>query len=77
MKSLSVKAARSSVGKNVCDNIIFVHDTTSRLYGIGKATGLKLITANEHFWQLAHIFESSNSSKDEIMEAGEKAMVIL
>jgi len=39
MKSLSVKAAWSSLGKNVCDNILFVHailgcDTTSRLYGI-------------------------------------------
>ena len=45
--------------------------------GTWKATGLKLITDNEHFWQLAQIFESSDSSKDEIMEAGEKAMVIL
>ena len=76
LKSLSVKAARSFLEKNVCDNILFVHDTTSRLYGIGKATGLKLITDKEHFWQLAQMFESSDSSKDEIMEAGEKAMVM-
>jgi len=77
MKSLSVKAARSSLGKNICDNILFVQDTISRLFGIGKATGLKLTTDNEHFRQLAQIFESSDSSKHEIMEAGEKAMVIL
>jgi len=77
MESLSAKAARSSLGKNVCINMLFVHDTTSRLYGIGKATELKLIMDNEHFRQLAQIFESSDSSKDEIMEAGEKAMVIL
>ena len=57
MKSLSVKAARSSLGKNVCDNILFVHDTTSRLYGIGKATGLNLITDNEHFQQLVQYLE--------------------
>ena len=74
---MSVKAARLSLGKNVCDNILFVHDITSKLYGIGKATGLKLITDNEHFRQLAEIFESSDTSKDEIMEAGDKAVVIL
>ena len=66
MKGLSVKAAQSSLGKNVCDNILFVHailgcDTTSRLYGVGKATGLKLITDNEHFRQLAQIFERTKS----------------
>jgi len=79
MKSLSVKAARSSLGKNICDNTLFVHDITSKLYDIWKATELKLITDNEHFRQLARIFESSDSSKDEIMEAGKKAtcMVIL
>ena len=48
MKSLSVKAARLSLGKNVCDKILFVQDTIiSRLFGIGKATGLKLTTDKE------------------------------
>jgi len=52
-------------------------DTTSRLYNIGKTTGLKLITDNKDFQALAQIFERSNLSKDQIVEAGEKANVIL
>ena len=65
-----------------CDNILFFPilgcDTTSRLYDIGnKIAGLKLITDNEDFRQLAQIFESSNSSNDQMVESGEKALVIL
>ena len=82
MKCLSVKTTRVTLGLDVCDNILFVHallgcDTTSRLFGIGKGTGLKLIKDNKVFRQAADIFQSSESSKAEIKKAGEKAMLIV
>ena len=52
-------------------------DTTSKLFGIGKGTGLKLIKDNKVFCQAADIFQSSESSKAEIKKAGEKAILIV
>ena len=54
-----------------------VCDTTSRLFGIGKAAGLKLVKENETFREQAEVFRSVNSSKYQVIAAGEKAMTIV
>ena len=46
------------LGPDICEAILFIHgimgcDTTSRLYGLGKVTALKLITKNSKFPELA------------------------
>jgi hypothetical protein len=66
----------------VCGNMLFTHailgcDTTSRIFGIGKGVALKQIRTSEHFRAQAQIFTQSNSSKEEIMAAGERAIVSL
>ena len=52
-------------------------DTTSRLFGIGKAAGFKLVKENETFREQAEVFRSVNSSKDQVIADGEKAMTIV
>ena len=52
-------------------------DTTSRVFGVGKAAGLKLIKDNQQFHSQAETFQSTDTTKDNSIAAGEKAMVIL
>ena len=79
LRCIGVSAKRNTIGEHICGNILFVHaflgcDTTSRLFGIGKAAELKLVKENETFREQAEVFRSVNSSKDQVIAAGEKAM---
>lgn len=61
--------------------LLFCHallgcDTTSRLYGIGKAAALKKLQ-DEEFSKVADVFLNPSSSKHEVIEAGEKALLII
>ena len=82
LRCIGVHSIRNKLGEHICGNILFVHaflgcDTTSRLFGIGKAAGVKLVTENETFREQAEVFRSLNSSKDQAIAAGEKAMTIV
>ena len=82
IRCIGVSSIRNKLGENICGNIIFVHaflgcGTTSRLFGIGKAAGLKLVKEKETFREQAEVFRSVNSSKDQVIAAGEKAMTIV
>ena len=60
-------------------NILFLHallgcDTTSRLFGIGKAAILKKFETNTVLQQSAKVFDDE-SAAPEIAVAGEKALV--
>ena len=51
LRCIGVSAIRNTIGEHICGNILFVHaflgcDTTSRLFGIGKAAELKLVKEN-------------------------------
>ena len=66
LRCIGVSAIRNKLGENICGNILFVHaflgcDTTSRLFGIGKAAGLKLVKENEIFREQAEVFRSVKS----------------
>ena len=61
---------------------MFVHgitgcDTTSRLYGIGKAVSLSKIQCCDELSKIADVFMQDNANKDDIVKAGEKALVVL
>ena len=45
------------------------------MYGIGKATALKKAMTNEHFRKQAQVFESATPTVEELVTAGEQAIV--
>ena len=72
---------RKSLGDVVCSNILLIHailgcDFTSSVYGIGKAASLRKVINNGNFLKLAEVF-GKDSSQEEVIEAGEKALLCL
>ena len=60
----------------VCNHILVLHsilgcDTTSRLHGLGKGNALKKFREQRHFVELARVFDSHLSLKEDIFAAGE------
>lgn len=81
-KYLDVRKARQVLGDSVTCNILFLHailgcDTTSRIFGIGKAVALTLMKEDSNFREQAEVFYNSNSTKDAVVQAGEKALVCI
>ena len=77
-----VKKITSSLGSSVCTNVLFVHafigcDTTSRLHGIGKGVALKKLATDPLFYEKAEAFNRPAATKEEIVLAGEKALLCL
>ena len=73
-----VKEKLSHIGQY----LFFAHailgcDTTSRLHGISKGVALKKPETDLDFVKVTDIFLKSNSSMKEVIEAGEKAMILL
>ncbi len=73
--------ARNVLGEDVCNNILFVHamlgcDITSRLFGGGKEISLHLVQESVSFRAQASIFQKQSATKDEIVAAGERAMIL-
>ena len=69
-------------GETTCRLLPFVHavtgcDTTSRLFGLGKAVALKKVATNEYFRSQGEIFMSNGRTKDDIIKAGEEAISCL
>ena len=78
----NVKSLKRQLGEDVCRNILFIHavlgcDTTSRLYGLGKAASLKKFTSSTHFQTQSRQFLAEGTSPDVVESAGEKALVSL
>ena len=77
---LNIGRVCQKFGEDLCNSILFVHaflgcDTTSRVFGYGKGVALKLAQDSEYFRDLAKVFGNCDSSEDEIIQAGEKAML--
>ena len=69
------------MGPELCLLLPFVHavsgsDATSRLYGVGKGAPLRKFRSDSAFKEAAYIF-SRQSSLEEIVAAGEKALCCL
>ena len=70
------------LGSNICHLLLFTHailgcDTTSKPYGLGKGSALKLLKNNEEFRNLAKVFYNPNATKQEVDTAGENAMALI
>ena len=77
----NMKKVKEQLGDDVCHDLLFLHailgcDTTSRVHGIGKAAALKKYVNSLHFREQAKVFNSS-STVDDIVAAGENALVYL
>ena len=69
-------------GDATCHLLPFIHamtgcDTTSRMFGIGKALALKKVLTCEYLRQQGNVFMSERSTKDEVTKAGEEAISFL
>ena len=74
-----MKNVKKQLGKEVC--LLFLHaitrcDTTSILYGVGKATALKKFGNVFNFKEQANVF-SYHSAVSDVVAIGEKALVSL
>lgn len=78
----NIKATRARLGDIVCNNFLFIHailgcDTTSRAFGIGKSVALTKIRKEWHFLEQGQVFMRGTSSQEEVIKAGEQALVCL
>ena len=76
------KVLKEKLGEDVWNNILFIHairgcDTTSRVHGIGKGASLKKFLFSHHFHAQAQVFNNISASKEDVVAAGEKALVCL
>ena len=74
-----MKKVKEQLGKKVCRNLLFLHaitrcDTTSCLYGVGKATVQKKFENVLGFKEQANVLSCHSAVSD---VAGEKALVSL
>ncbi|KAK6191116.1 hypothetical protein SNE40_002860 [Patella caerulea] len=81
-KCWDITTARSLLGPSLCEHLLFLHavsgcDTTSRLYGVGKQAVLTKARKDDFLIQQARVFMDQTSSKEEIVKAGERAVVHL
>ena len=78
----NIEATKEKLGQDICSNILFIHaflgcDTTSRLYDIGKGTSLSKFKASSMFREQAKVFNSDSASTRDVVDAGEKALLLV
>lgn len=78
----NIKATKQMLGPDICNHILFIHallgcDTTSRLYGIGKGASLMRFRASRTFCEQAKVLDTHSASMHDMVDAGEKALVII
>ena len=78
----NIKKSKEKLGSCIISKLLFIHaitgcDTTSRLFGIGKAASLAKIQCSGEFSKAADAFMQDKANKEGIMKAGENALVIL
>jgi len=78
----NIEQVQKTVGRHVCDKLLVAHgllgcDTTSRLYSIGKSAALKKLNSSAYFSELLATFNTPGASKEDVMTAGENALLCL
>jgi len=78
----NIPAIRALLESIITKNILFLHailgcDTTSGIYGMGKKLSSSKIKSTSQFQDQAKVFMSQGASKDDIITAGERALVCL
>ena len=78
----NIKHVQRILGRDICTNLLFAHailgcDTTSRVFSLGKGSALKYIRLDSYFTKQAPIFLDENATENDIINAGEAALVSL
>ena len=76
----NITAVKQQLSPEVCSNILFLQvilgcDTTSQLYGIGKATSLKKFKSSRHFQEQAKCFATELATLEDISAAVEQVLI--
>ena len=76
-----IKNTKNKLGLDTCKLLPVVHalsgcDTTSQLFRVGKSNALKRLT-NDSFLRQARTFFDVNATKDDVVKAGENALLII
>ncbi|EDO31506.1 predicted protein [Nematostella vectensis] len=79
-KVWDIEKTKAALGRDSTSGILFVHallgcNTTSRIHGIWEGVALKRAKISTQFRELAGVFSSADSSRVEIIEAGEMALL--
>ena len=77
-----IRQSKQLLGPDVCEHILFIYailgcDVTSRLFGLGKGLAVKRIKSDYQFCQQAKVFNQIGQAKEDIIVAGERALVSL
>ena len=78
----NIEQVQTTLGRHVCDKLLVAHgllgcDTKSKLYSIGKSAALKKLNSSAYFSKLLAMFNTPGASKEDVMTAGENALVCL
>jgi len=69
------------VGRNICTKLLFAHAILGcdlpRVFSVGKWLALKYIHTESYFTKQASVFLEKNATEDNIIKAGEAALVFL
>ena len=79
-KLWDIQMVQDELGNYLCQHLLFVHaisgcDTTSALYGLGKAVFIKKAKKSASFREHAQKFLSTDGDKNVLEKAGEKVLV--
>ena len=79
-KSWNIQHLRLKMGEDMCKHIFFLHafsgcDTTSRIFLSNKDKMLKLYSVHPELRRAAAVFSDKDSTKKDIVDAGEKRML--
>ena len=75
-----IRQYKRLLGPDICDHILFIHailgcDVISRLFGLGKGLAVKRIKSDFQICQQAKVFIQIGQAKEDIIVAGERALV--
>ena len=78
----NINQVQRVLGDQICDNLLFAHtllgcDSTSRVFGIGKAEALKKLISNAFLREKVDVFQDPHATPEDIRIAGENAVVYL
>ena len=75
-----IRQSKRLLCADVCDHILFIHailgcDVISRLFGLGKGLAVKRTNSDFQLCQQAMVFNQIGQAKEDIIVAGERALV--
>ena len=75
-----IKQCKALLGLKLCEHLLFMHailgcDTKGHLFGLGK--GIVKKVSDSHFYKCAETFTKKDVSKEDVIFAGDKVLVLL